>query len=208
MLDVDTLVSLPSKPTIDKITLKLLQEYYEKHLLPFTFKYQVKPGEYIELKFNQDNFCHLLGIENIAKQSRGVDPSQYHKYKGSLGYRRIKNGELTKESLKPLHKIAYNDSKKKMVWFYLVHRLLQSPKAIHFKTKVNKITSVDILFYDKYQNAYVHLGVITHAKIKHYVPSTFLIEPITPSGGGQKFITGQPPITITKNEKSANKIIK
>lgn len=207
MLDIDTLASLPSKPTIDQITLKTLQDYYEKYLLPFTYKYQISPGVYIELKFNQDNFCHLLGIETIAKESRGVDPSQYHKFKGNLGYQRIKNGEITKESLKPLHKSAYKNSKTKMVWFYLVHRLLESPKAIHFKTKVNKITSVDILFYDKYQNAYVHLGVITHAKLKHYVPTTFLIEPITTYNNGQKFITKQPPITITKNEKKVNKII-
>ncbi|MBP3048770.1 hypothetical protein J9345_19755 [Bacillus subtilis subsp. subtilis] len=210
MMDKDTFANLTSKPSFDQISIQLLQEYYEAYLTPYVFKYDVNLNgkhQTIELKFNRDNFCHLLGITKIAKESKNVPERLVRNYKGNKGYDVIKKGRITKKKLNLLHKSLYKDMKRKMVWFYLVHRLLQSPKAIEYKYQVNQIASVDIIFFDEIQKAFIHLGILKKkGKVPNvYVPSTFLVEPITQNNDGKKFIDGQPIISVTRYEKTLAK---
>ena len=69
------------KPRINDITLKVLADYYAFFLNPFIYKYTFKhnPEKSFEIWFDKENFCHLLGLETIAKYS--VPFKKLHNYK-------------------------------------------------------------------------------------------------------------------------------
>lgn len=61
---------LTIKPKINDITLDTLREFYEFYLLPFMYTYTIKKDDVIRnivLGFDKANFCHLLGVESIAR---------------------------------------------------------------------------------------------------------------------------------------------
>jgi len=92
MLSAIELKSLSIKPRINDISLKILSEYYEMFLYPFIYHYHiksVKEERVIELRFNLENFCHLLGIESIVKYS--VPMKELHNYRGKAGWDNISN---------------------------------------------------------------------------------------------------------------------
>ena len=81
------LKALSIKPRINDISLKVLSEYYEMFLYPFIYHYHRKSIDEekdIELRFEKENFCHLLGIESIVKYS--VPMRNLHNYKGENGW--------------------------------------------------------------------------------------------------------------------------
>ena len=61
--------NLSIKPKINDISLKVLSEYYEMFLYPFVYNYYIKTEEgdkNIELRFDLENFCHLLGVDEVC----------------------------------------------------------------------------------------------------------------------------------------------
>lgn len=201
-MDLHTFANLIETPTLDQVDLLLLTDYFEHYLEPYLYEFELEGGEVITLKFNRDNFCHLLGIHKPAERAFGQKSPRVYGYKGSKGYNRVKNKEITKKSLKALNKSAYKDMRDSIVNFYLIHKMLENPKAVYYTTTVNKITAVDLLIYSKENKSYIHLGIIKREKQKYYAPSTFLIEPITDQSTGTKFIDGQTPVNINKIKKS------
>lgn len=89
MYTAEELLNLQMKPRINDITLKILADYYAFFLNPFIYKYTLKsnPTKSFELWFDKENFCHLLGLETIAKNS--VPYKKLHKYKGIDGWNNI-----------------------------------------------------------------------------------------------------------------------
>lgn len=86
MYSATDLNNLTIKPKINDITLEVLREFYEMFLYPFIFTYTVtanNSSRKIKLAFNTRNFCHLLGVESIAKRS--VKYSDLHNYRGEDG---------------------------------------------------------------------------------------------------------------------------
>lgn len=203
-MNVETFASLINPPTLDQIDLILLTDYYEAYLVPYIYEFELENGDMIKLKFNIDNFCHLIGIHKPAAKKFGKESYKVNNYKGSKGYRRIKNGEITKITLKNLNKGAYKGVRDKMVYFYLIHRLLETPKAVYYTRHINNITAVDIFFYEKNEKFFIHLGIIKHSTQNFFVPSTFFIERITEHSEGDKYINGQTPVEITKILKTSD----
>ena len=84
--------NLSIKPKINDISLKVLSEYYEMFLYPFVYNYYIKTEEgdkNIELRFDLENNCHLLGVETIVKNS--VSYRDLHNYKGKDGWDNVSN---------------------------------------------------------------------------------------------------------------------
>lgn len=200
-MDIHTFANLIETPTLDQVELKLLTDYFEHYLEPYIYEIELDDGQVIRLKFNRDNFCHLIGAHKPAEKKFGQKSGIVYSYKGNKGYKRIKSGKITKSSLKNLNKSAYKDMRDKIVNFYLIHRLLDNPEAAYYTKVVNNVTSIDILIYKEQKKSYIHLGIIKKDNQNYYVASTFLIEPITANSDGKKFVEGQTPINIRKITK-------
>lgn len=195
------LLNLITHPKINDISLKLLLEFYEEYLVPNTFLYVIKPSDnlsvesVIELSFPPENFCHLVGIETIVK--RNVPRWKLSEYKGLKGWDNIKNDSMTFTSLKNINKSMFNSVKAKFVFFYLLPKILNSPKCIRFNKIDESNIECSIIFYNNNNVAYIHLGIDYDEEIDKYYARTFFVEKITSTNDGMKFIKGQSSETVT-----------
>lgn len=206
MLTCESLYKCTKNPRINEISLDLLLSYYEKYLMPFIYRYNIKNESgidfNIELRFDKRNFCHLLGIESIVKYT--VNRDEIINYKSEKGWERIKSGELNFTELKGKNKRGFNDCKSKYVFFYLIPKIIDQPKAVIYdKTKVQGGTRIDckMIFYDQLQNSYVHLALEYDEELNYYIARSFLIEKITEKNTGKKFIDNQDEIIVSKIEE-------
>ena len=197
------LKELDIKPKINDISLDVLREYYEIFLYPFIYTYTITKGdksEEIEVRFNRSNFCHLIGIESIAK--RTVKHNQLHNYRGLNGWNNIKNGSMDIKHLKQLNRRQFQNIKAKYVYFYLIPTLLEKPLAVNYdKNKVMPPTNIDceLLFYSIYDNAVIHLGLEKKTGKNYYIPKTFFVEKI--GKHGDIYIDNQEKITAVKKHR-------
>ena len=147
----EELRELEIKPRINDIDLNVLQEYYEMYLNPFIYQYDISDDKgisSIELRFDEENFCHLMGIESIVRYA--VAKKDLHNYKGKDGWDNIKNSGLSFKDLKKFNKNKFKSVKAKFVYFYLVPEIIEKPIAVEFKNEnVDPPTRIDcdILFY-------------------------------------------------------------
>lgn len=210
VLTCEDLFKVTNNPRINDITLDLLREYYAVYLNPYIFQFEIiddniQTSRTIELRFDQENFCHLLAIETIVQFN--VNFQDLLQYKGQLGWDNVMNGTIDFRLLRKREtKQRFKDCKSKFVFFYLIPRIIEAPKGVLYnKDLVNGNTKVDceILFYDNLQNAYVHLGIKYDKKLNYYIPKTFLIEKINSNTNktGMKYIENQKKITVTKIRK-------
>lgn len=208
VLTCEQLYNATIKPDITDLSLDLLREYYETYLHPYIYKFEIKnerakSSRTIELRFDKENFCHLLAVEKIMKYT--VNKDDLKQYKGEAGWNNIVNGTITLNLLKKKEtKKRFNDNKAKYVFFYLIPKLIESPKAVLYDaSKVDGNTQIDceILFYNNVQKAYVHLGIEFNEKAGYYRPRTFFVEKITPKKNGTKYIEHQTEITVTRLDK-------
>ena len=207
------LYELVTNPRINDISLILLSEFYKEYLTPFCYHYKIvdhsgdKEKQFtIDLRFDTDRFCHLLGIESILGRSKSFE--QLKQYKGVNGWDNVENGTITIPSLRtPATRGNFNINKDKYVFFYVLPKLVETPKGVLFdKEKVlGNPTNIEceILFYDQYQNATVHLGIMKDEKLGYYVPRTFFIARITPSKDGLRYVGNQQVITVNKIDKAS-----
>lgn len=203
ILSCEQLFNSTQNPRINMITLDLLREYYETFLIPFNYKYEISNEATIndkrefELRFEQENFCHLFGLESIvSKNVRNINL-----YKGQVGWDNIKKGIITFKDLKSKNQFGFNDNKARFVFFYLLPKLVESPQAVLFDpTKVLSHTKIDceILFYDEYEKANIHIGIKKDEELGYYIPKTFLIKKINDKSDGLRFIKDQQKITVSK----------
>ncbi len=200
------LKNLKIKPKINDITLQTLQSYYEQFLNPFIYQYRIsldnETEKNISLRFDEDNFCHLLGIESIAK--RTVRRTDIHNYKGIDGWNNIKSGTIDIPHLKSLDLSKFKSVKAKYVYFYLLPQLIKIPCAIKYdKELVNPPTNIDseIMFYSKYDEAVIHLGLEYNDDKKYHVPRTFFVEKLSDKNPVDKYIRNQQKIEIIVEKK-------
>ena len=184
MYNVIELNSLIYKPKINDISLALLKEYYETFLYPFIYHYHIKSSSIeknIELRFDKENFCHLLGIESIAKNA--IANRVLHNYRGLNGWNNIENGMINIKHLRSLNNKKFKSVKAKYVYFYLIPNLVKQSMAVKFD--VNKIMNstkirCEILFYSKVEgdSAIIHLGIEKNEN-GYYFPRTFFVEKVS-----------------------------
>lgn len=179
MYKAEELCGLTVKPKINDIDLNVLQDYYRKFLNPFIYQYDITKDEKqssIQLRFDEENFCHLLGIESIVKYS--VSKNDIHNYKGQDGWDFIQDTGLCFNDLKRMNKSKFKSIKAKFVYFYLMPDIIEHPVAVNFENKnVDPPTKIDcdILFYTRNENAIVHLGIKEDETLGYYIPKTFLL---------------------------------
>lgn len=175
---------LSIKPKINDISLKILSEFYEIFLYPFIYNYHIETQEGnkdIELRFELDKFCHLLGMESIVKYS--VPYKELYNYKGQGGWDNVVNLSIDIQHLKNINKRRFKNVKAKYVYFYLIPRLIENPMAVDYDVnKVEPKTKIEceILFYSnvKNDNAIIHLG-IEKSEEGYYFPRTFFVEKVS-----------------------------
>lgn len=175
---------LSVKPKINDISLKTLSDFYEMFLYPFIYNYHIETqdgNKDIELRFELDKFCHLLGIESIVKYS--VPRNELHNYKGQDGWNNVVNLLIDIQHLKSINKRKFQNVKAKYVYFYLIPGLIKNPMAVNYDiNKVEPETSIEceILFYSnvKNDNAIIHLG-IEKGEEGYYFPRTFFVEKVS-----------------------------
>ena len=51
----------------NKIDLKLFYSFYRDYICPYRYTYTLETGEIIEIKFEKNNFPHLLGLHKFKK---------------------------------------------------------------------------------------------------------------------------------------------
>lgn len=204
MYKAEELCGLTVKPKINDIDLNVLQDYYRKFLNPFTYQYDITKDEKqssIQLRFDEENFCHLLGIESIVKYS--VSKNDIHNYKGQDGWDFIQDTGLCFNDLKRMNKSKFKSIKAKFVYFYLMPDIIEHPVAVNFENKnVDPPTKIDcdILFYTRNENAIVHLGIKEDETLGYYIPKTFFAEKIG-EDGADIYIDKQKQIIATKKNR-------
>ncbi len=204
MYKAEELCGLTVKPKINDIDLNVLQDYYRKFLNPFIYQYDITEDERqssIQLRFDEENFCHLLGIESIVKYS--VSKNDIHNYKGQDGWDFIQDTGLCFNDLKRMNKSKFKSIKAKFVYFYLVPDIIEYPVAVNFKNKnVDPPTKIDcdILFYTRNENAIVHLGIKEDKTLGYYIPKTFFVEKIG-EDGADIYIDKQKQIIAAKKNR-------
>jgi hypothetical protein len=201
MLDVKALSSLTKKPRIDEISLELLRQYYERDLEPYIFIFELDNGIVVNLAFNKEHLCHLLGIEKMAKGA--VKYKERYKYFGHEGYNNIQNGTITIKHLKDLNKGRFNFIKDKLIFFYLLPYIVDSPEILldFVTSEDDSLIEAKLLAYMSTEEAYVHLGIDEDDESKRFFPKTYLIERINETSDGTKFIKGKSPFKVVQAQK-------
>ena len=201
------LQDLSVKPRINDISLQTLQTYYDNTLYPFFFHYHIQETsaerKSIELRFNRENFCHLLGIEKIMRNSTSA--ANISNYKGLRGWENIKNGQYDIPDLRRANRRRFASAKAKYVYFYLIPKLIQDPRAVLFEnTRAEGNVSIEseILFYSNVENdrAIIHLG-IDKTDNEYYIPRTFFVEKVD-SFENDGYIRNQAPISVTVEDRT------
>lgn len=183
MYSWDELKDLSMKPRINDISLDCLSQYYQNYLYPFIYEYNITESsgqnKSLKLSFEKRNFCHLLGIESIAKGH--VSNNDLQIYRGDVGWESVRRGDYELDDLKALNGKKFKSVKAKFVYFYLLPKLAESPNAVYFdNSRVSGGTSInsEIVFYSKVQNdnAIIHLGIDYDDNNSFYYPRSFFVE--------------------------------
>lgn len=189
------------------LTLKELQEFYDKNLIgpTYAYEYQYKNKEegvisppIIHLDFNEWNMCHLLGIQHIVDR-------QYNKYSytGNSGYKKIVDDDMDITTLKGISKSGFKAQKDRFKFFKCIIDIIQNPDLILYNSDLNSSNiQSKYIMYKLIGTAYVHLGIDIDEDAVNYneeidkcFPRTLLIE----KKMGTKFIDNQKEL-ILKNK--------
>lgn len=206
MYSATELKTLEEKPRISDISIEVLQRYYEFFLMPFIYEYIITYDDgnekMMQLRFDEDNFCHLLGVESIAKKA--VAFSNLVEYKGKKGWDNIKNGIITFTRLKQGNQRQFKNVKAKYVYFYLLPNMISNPLAINYRRElVNPATNIEceIMFYSYCENAVVHLGMEYSDAKGYYIAKSFFIEKLSKDNPVDIYIKDQENLLVNVKTK-------
>lgn len=206
MYNPEDLRSLTIKPKINDIDLPILKDFYTMYLMPFIYTYSITDADsnrQLQLRFDNVRFCHLLGLESIAKGH--VKYNELSQYKGEKGWNNIEAGNLAFKHLKTLNQKKFKSIKAKFVYFYLIPDLLDKPLGVIFdKNNVNPPIQIEseILFYSSYENAVIHLGIDKEDNSVFYYPRTFFVEKLGKDNVTDKYTINQPSIAVKKEYRT------
>ena len=212
LLKIEELVKLDTRVKLHQIDISVLADYYFNYLNTYIYRFELKTGDIIEIDFSKENFCHLVGIEQIAEERLKRDLAKKsgkkineYMYKGKRGFRKALKGELNFIHLKKLHSGAYKlqEDLEKFNFFHLIHKLIvsESVKVINFTKIPDSSITCDFIFHDVYDNALLHLGVEKSASASYFFPKTFFPRYLN-QNNFDKFVepTTQTAVSIVKIE--------
>jgi hypothetical protein len=205
--DIHALRNTSVRPTLSSLTLKLLSEYYEAFMMPFINTFKLDDGTDLKLRFNDYNFGHLLGLEDIVKNELRNQrrSSEIPNYKGKAAFDSCKNGTITYDSIRAIDRRRLNNYRLKSMYFHLIPDLLANPDVVEYdQTKSGSAINAKLLFYKEEFSANVHLGVLKEDPMSDFfIPSTLLIEIIDKVKGkdGKQHIDNQTPKIILDRDR-------
>ena len=106
------------------LSLQEIQDHYANNLENKIFRYILQGGQIIDLRFYQQSFCHLLGIQHIMHQNRD--------YIGLRGYQKIQRGELTLSSLRKRDAKQYRQMSRRIQGLTKICEMLLRGKMYRF----------------------------------------------------------------------------
>jgi len=191
MLTTDELLNLTRIPKISEISLKLLQEFYDIHICPNIYIFELEDRNIIKLEFLDVNLCHLLGFQHIV-------PYKLDKfYGGENGYLGIYNEQITIKKLRSINEQKFARDKDKILCFSSLYQLLRQSKIIKFdRNKIHSKISCEFILYDSKFERRIHLGIEKDEKRGVYYPRTFFIE----RENGERFVLNQESLKIIKRK--------
>lgn len=206
LLTLSDLATYPSRTNKHKINMALLAEFYQTYLFPNYYDFQLSDGATIRIDFHKKNFCHLVGIEQIAEEHFGSSDDKMFMHKGTGGFKRAKKGKLEFSYLKNLHQHQYDYEEEKFYNFHFLHTMMESGnlKLVNYNAIPNSTITCDFMFHDTYDNALLHLGVEeSTANTGIFFPKTFFPRYLS-TNNADAYITPQTPVGI----KSMTKVLR
>ncbi len=179
---------------MDDLSLKLLLNDYTVNLCNRLFVLTLENEKEIKIRFFKESMCHLLGLQHVYDNDR--------KYLGAKGYEKIKNEEITIQSLKKHNKSQYNFIKNRLFHFNEIIEVLREGDLVKFsQEKVKRgtyITADFVLFKDK-QKYLLHLFLIKELNTEIYTPKSFFT--LSETDDKNTYIKTNRPLNIIKREE-------
>lgn len=141
-----------------KYNLLELQKFYLENLLNRSFVFYTSIGT-IVIKFNESNFCHLLGLHHFNQE-----------YKGITGWKNIELKKITHSILKNIDKKKYETIfKKRADALYKILEIFKKSKTIKiFKDCHDTLFQCDFLLYQHDKRTYYVITVFVDSRTKKY----------------------------------------
>ena len=187
MLTTDELLDLTRLPKISEISLKLLQEFYDIHICPSIYMFELENKSSIKLEFLDVNLCHLMGLQHIV-------PYKLKKfYGGENGYMGVFNEDITIRKLKDIDERKFSRDKDKILCFSFIYQLLRNCEIIKFNNiKGNSKITCEFILYNTHYERRIHLGIEKDEVRGVYYPRTFIVE----RDNGDRLVINQEKIKI------------
>ena len=144
-------------------SLQEIQQYYATNLENKTFRYTLRGGQILELRFYQQSLCHLLGIQHIMHHNK--------KFIGLSGYQKIQAGTLTLDTLRKRDALQYKQMYHRMQELHKLGEVLQRGAMYRFyilRQPRTKIKADYLLYWCNAEQLYHNLFL---AKEKSLLPA-------------------------------------
>lgn len=106
----------------NKIDLKLFYSFYRDYICPYKYTYTLETGEIIEIKFEKNNFPHLLGLHKFNKVA-AID-------KAEEILAGIFEETITTKILKETDNTVFNITSDRLTYFPTLKTILETSKTL------------------------------------------------------------------------------
>lgn len=128
------------KVSKNKINLKLFYSFYRDYICPYRYIYTLETGEVLEIKFEKNNFPHLLGLHKFKKVA-SIDKAE----EILIG---IFEETITAQLLKETDNTVFNVTADRLTYFPTLQTILDTSKTlIKFDSTKCIPTKVDADFF-------------------------------------------------------------
>ncbi|MGL4865107.1 MAG: PBECR4 domain-containing protein [Cetobacterium sp.] len=110
------------KVSKNKIDLKLFYSFYRDYICPYRYTYTLETGEIIEIKFEKNNFPHLLGLHKFKKVA-AID-------KAEEILAGIFEETITTRILKETDNTVFNVTADRLTYFPTLQTILDTSKTL------------------------------------------------------------------------------
>lgn len=169
------LLSKNENISMSDISLYDYMQFFENVLCTKKFIYELEDGRKIALKFEKNNFMHLIGAQHILGKRYKAS-----KFSENVGLRR-----MTFEHLERRNNIVFNDLTDRFLHFSNIYYILRNAQLISFdkdvyEDTINNETEMDYkyLLFEDIGNKKVHIGIDTYNSGRHYYGKSVLVNTI------------------------------
>ena len=128
------------KISLSQVDLKLFFNFYQTYISSYIFEYKLSDGTELVIKFDDENFSHLLGLHKFKK---------IKKYKNSSDINQdILNNLIVFNDLKKFEPLVLNaELKDRLTFFPVLRTLLDNPTyVLKYNPNVSLISKINFTF--------------------------------------------------------------